>query len=84
MLSDIIWAVLRSIFAVLLLLALTRLLGRKALSQMTFFDFAIVITFGSVTANIGIGGNNSFHTTVTVIQKLFTSRYQLKHQTDQW
>ncbi len=34
---------------------------------MTFFDFAVVITFGSVTANIGIGRDNSFHTAVTVL-----------------
>jgi uncharacterized membrane protein YcaP (DUF421 family) len=67
MLSDILWAATRSVFAVLLLLALTRILGRKALSQMTFFDFAIVITFGSVTANIGIGQDNSFYSAVTVL-----------------
>ena len=34
---------------------------------MTFFDFAVVITFGSVAANIGIGNDNSFHTAVTVL-----------------
>ena len=67
MLNDILWAILRSVFAVALLLTLTRLLGRKALSQMTFFDFTIVITFGSIAANIGIGGDNSFHTSVTVL-----------------
>lgn len=46
---------------------MARMLGRKALSQMTFFDFAVVITFGSVAANIGIGQDNSFHTGVTVL-----------------
>ena len=51
----------------MLLITMARLLGRKALSQMTFFDFAVVITFGSVAANIGIGENNAFHSTVTVL-----------------
>lgn len=34
---------------------------------MTFFDFAVAITLGSVTANIGIAGDNSFHTATTVL-----------------
>lgn len=46
---------------------MARMLGRKALSQMTFFDFSVVITFGSVAANIGLSGNNSFHSAVTVL-----------------
>lgn len=42
-------------------------MGRKAISQMTFFDFCVAITLGSVTANIGFGGDNSFHAAVTVL-----------------
>lgn len=61
------YAILRTFFAFIILIAMARILGRKALSQMTFFDFAVVITFGSVTANIGIGRDNSFHTAVTVL-----------------
>ncbi len=67
MLNDILFAVLRSIASFILLIIMARILGRKALSQMTFFDFAVVITFGSVAANIGIGRDNSFHTAVTVL-----------------
>ncbi len=66
-LTDILWAVVRSVISVLLLITLTRVLGRKALSQMTYFDFAIVITFGSVAANIGIGQLNTFHNGITVL-----------------
>lgn len=67
MLNDILFAIVRTIISFTLLIFLTRLLGRKALSQMTFFDFTVVITFGSVTANIGIGQNPSFHSSVTVL-----------------
>ena len=58
---------MRSIASYILLIIMARILGRKALSQMTFFDFAVVITFGSVAANIGIGQDNSFHTAITVL-----------------
>lgn len=61
------YAILRTFIAFIILIAMARILGRKALSQMTFFDFAVVITFGSITANIGIGRDNSFHTAVTVL-----------------
>jgi len=37
----ILQAILRTIFAYLLLLAVVRFMGRKAISQMTFFDLAI-------------------------------------------
>lgn len=67
MLNDILFAILRSTASFVLLIIMARILGRKALSQMTFFDFAVVITFGSVAANIGIGQDNSFHTAVTVL-----------------
>ena len=64
---EILGAISRSIAAFALLLLMSRILGRKALSQMTFFDFSVVITFGSVAANIGIGQNNTFLTSVTVL-----------------
>lgn len=65
--NDIINAILRSFTAFILILVVTRILGRKAISQMTFFDFAVAITLGSITANIGIAGDNSFNTAITVL-----------------
>lgn len=59
MINDILFAIIRTIVSFTLLVLLTRLLGRKALSQMTFFDFTVVISFGSVAANIGLGQNPS-------------------------
>ncbi len=65
--NDIINAILRSFTAFVLILVVTRILGRKAIAQMTFLDFAVAITLGSITANIGIAGDNAFHTAITVL-----------------
>jgi uncharacterized membrane protein YcaP (DUF421 family) len=69
---EILFTILRSITGFLLLLIVTLLMGRKSISQMTFFDFAIVITLGSVTANIGLGRNSTYGTGVTVLLTLCT------------
>jgi uncharacterized membrane protein YcaP (DUF421 family) len=61
---------MRTVFAFFLLLSVTRILGRKIIAKMTFFDFAVAITLGSVTANIGFGGDSSFHAAVTVLLTL--------------
>lgn len=42
-------AVWKSAVIFLLLLVLTRLIGRKLLNQMTFFEFVIAITIGTIT-----------------------------------
>jgi uncharacterized membrane protein YcaP (DUF421 family) len=55
MFQIIINSIFRTTIAYLLLLLVARLMGRKALSQMTFFDFAVIITLGSVTANLAMG-----------------------------
>ncbi|GLC31347.1 YetF domain-containing protein [Clostridium omnivorum] len=51
---------LRTIGAYLLLLLLTRLMGRKLISQMTFFDFTVGITAGTITGVVALGDINSF------------------------
>lgn len=55
MYENLIYPVLKTTIAYLLLLVVARFMGRKALSQMTFFDFAVIITLGSVTANLAMG-----------------------------
>jgi uncharacterized membrane protein YcaP (DUF421 family) len=37
----------------------TRFIGRKAISQMTFFDFAVAITLGTLAASVGMSTNTS-------------------------
>lgn len=50
---------LRAIIAYLLLMVVIRSIGRKAISQMTFFDFAVAITLGTLAASVGMGTNTS-------------------------
>lgn len=50
---------LRTVFTFLLLLILVRLVGRKFLSQLTFYDFIIGVTIGSVAANLALGQERS-------------------------
>ncbi|MBC2425502.1 YetF domain-containing protein, partial [Clostridium beijerinckii] len=38
---------------------LTRLMGRKLISQMTFFDFVVGVSMGSMVANLSIGSKNT-------------------------
>lgn len=46
---------IRAVAAYLIILILARFMGRKMISQMTFFDFVVGVTAGSVTANVALG-----------------------------
>ncbi|WP_372998348.1 YetF domain-containing protein [Lutispora sp.] len=65
--QDITNSLLRAILAFLLLMLVARFMGRKAISQMTFFDFAVGITLGSVTANLALGPQSSTASAVTTL-----------------
>jgi uncharacterized membrane protein YcaP (DUF421 family) len=51
---------LRSIISFLVLLILTRLLGKKQISQLTLFDYVTGITIGSIAASLAIDTKISF------------------------
>lgn len=51
--------VVRGIITYLFTLLLTRLMGRKLISQMTFFDFVVGVSMESMAANLSIGKDNS-------------------------
>ncbi|WP_158735990.1 DUF421 domain-containing protein [Alteribacillus sp. YIM 98480] len=51
--------ILRLIIAFLTLLALTRIMGRKEISQMTFFNFVSAISIGTIGASLAIDSNLS-------------------------
>jgi uncharacterized membrane protein YcaP (DUF421 family) len=56
---------------------------------MTFFDFCVAITIGSVTANIGFGGDSSFHSAVAVLITLgllaiITGYFHIDYCPDTW
>jgi uncharacterized membrane protein YcaP (DUF421 family) len=52
--------VLRSIGAYLLLFILGRFIGRKMISNITFFDFLVGVTLGSLAVRLAIDSENSF------------------------
>lgn len=47
-------AILRTLFSYLFLLLLTRIMGRKQIAQLTFFDYVTSITIGSIAGVVAI------------------------------
>lgn len=47
--------IIRSVVVYILAIFLTRFMGRKLISQMTFFDFVIGVSMGSIIANAIVG-----------------------------
>lgn len=45
---------LRALLAFVVLLALTRLMGKQQMSQLTFFDYVVGITIGSIAATLSV------------------------------
>lgn len=52
-------SMIRAILAYALLIIVLRIIGRKAVSQLTIFDMGVGVTLGSVTANLAIGSDRS-------------------------
>ena len=50
-----------------MLLTVSRIIGRKAIAQMTFFDYTVAITLGSLAAHIGMGSNITPLKSLTVL-----------------
>lgn len=64
MIQKIITTILKSIMAYVILLVLGRLMGRKMISRITFFDFLIGVTFGSLAVRISLGSESSVLMTI--------------------
>lgn len=54
---EFILILIRSIWAFMLLLLMTRIMGKKQISQLTFFDYCVGITIGSIAATMSIDQN---------------------------
>ncbi|HWK23689.1 MAG TPA: DUF421 domain-containing protein [Ureibacillus sp.] len=54
---DFVLILIRSIISFMLLLFLTRIMGKKQLSQLTFFDYVVGITIGSIAATMSADKN---------------------------
>lgn len=48
---------IRSIISFILLLFLTRIMGKRQISHLTFFDYCVGITIGSIAAEISVDQN---------------------------
>lgn len=48
---------IRSVLSFLVLLALARLMGKQQISQLTFFDYIVGITIGSIAASMSVDQN---------------------------
>ncbi|WP_370511996.1 hypothetical protein [Lysinibacillus sp. BW-2-10] len=51
--------IIRLLIAFIVLFVVTRIMGRKEISQMTFFNFVSAIAIGSIAASLAIGSNVS-------------------------
>lgn len=54
---ELVLILLRSIVAFLLLFLMTRIMGKKQISQLTFFDYCVGITIGSIAATMSVDQN---------------------------
>lgn len=54
---ELILILLRSIVAFLMLFIMTRTMGKKQISQLTFFDYCVGITIGSIAATMSVDQN---------------------------
>jgi uncharacterized membrane protein YcaP (DUF421 family) len=55
---------IRSILSILILFLITRLMGKKQISQLNFFDYIVGITIGSIAAQFSIDKNTSLTSTL--------------------
>jgi uncharacterized membrane protein YcaP (DUF421 family) len=65
---DLLNVILRGIGAYVLALVLSRIMGQKFIAQMTFFDFIVAVTMGSLVANVIMGTKSTtLNATVGII-----------------
>jgi uncharacterized membrane protein YcaP (DUF421 family) len=74
-------SILYTILGYFITLTIARIVGRKMISQMTFFDYVIGITMGSVTANLALVSQipNSSAITVLVTLAILTLTLDYAH-----
>lgn len=59
MTREIAAVILRSVFTYAILLVLGRIIGRKLISRITFYDFIVGVTIGSIGVRIALGSQES-------------------------
>jgi uncharacterized membrane protein YcaP (DUF421 family) len=64
---SVIEVILRVTISFLVLFLLARMMGRKEISQMTFFNWTSAIGIGSITANLAVNQNLSIRNGVIAL-----------------
>ena len=59
--------ILRTAVALLLLLVVTRILGRRTLSELTFYDFVIGLVLGHIAGSVITNEFNMFHGIIALV-----------------
>lgn len=60
MLANLLDVIIRSLVSVTLLFSLARLMGKKQIAQLTFFDYIVGISIGSIAAGFAIDSTISY------------------------
>ncbi len=73
MLGEIFNTFLKSVISFVILFVLTRILGKKQLSQLSFFDYVVGISIGSIAASFAVDSSVSFASGITglIVYALF-------------
>lgn len=73
MLNDILTTIFKSTVSVVILFVLTRIMGKKQLSQLTFFDYVVGISIGSIAAEFAVDSSINYAKGITglIIYSLF-------------
>lgn len=58
--EEIVSVFIRTLFFIMVLFFLTKLMGKKQISQLNFFDYIVGITIGSIVADISLDLEKSF------------------------
>lgn len=61
---DIIETIVMSVVSIIVLFVLTKIMGKKQISQLSFFDYAIGISIGSIAAETAISMTTPFHLSI--------------------
>lgn len=62
--SDVLETVIMAIVSIVVLFVLTKLMGKKQISQLSFFDYAIGISIGSIAAETAVSMTTPFHLSI--------------------
>lgn len=63
--------IVRTLVAVVVLYVLTRLLGKRQVSQLSFFEYITGITIGSITAYISLDIGNDWYLGIIAVAVWF-------------